>query len=160
MSTKMPAISGMPYRQGANAIVLNSYGEVFIVQKSNYKDNEWDLPGGGLEDDETPAIGVLRELEEELGTKDFEVLAQSKYINKFEWPLDVIERGFSKRNKWYRGQEKYQFLVKFNGNKNDIKLQEEEIKKAKWVKPSELESHFVFPGQAENARNLIKEFSL
>lgn len=156
----MPSISSMPYRQGANAMVLNSEGEIFIVQKTSYKDSEWDLPGGGLEDDELPSEGVLRELEEELGSKDFEVLAQSKSINQFEWPLEVIERGYSKRNKWYRGQQKHQFLVKFSGNKNDIKLQEEEIKKAKWVKPADLLAHFVFPGQAENAKSLIVEFSL
>lgn len=153
-----PPIETMPYRKGANALLFNNEGEVFIVQKTSYNDNEWDLPGGGLEDNETAEEGVLRELLEELGTSKFKVLYEGKNPYRFEWPQDVIERGFSKRNKWYRGQEKSQFVIEFLGNKEEIKLQEEEIRDSKWVLPEDLDQYLVFTNQYAVVKALIDEY--
>src|SRR5688572_18318514 len=102
---EIPQVDTMPYRKGANAIFINNDGEMLIVQKTSYGQDQWDLPGGGLEDNESAEDGVTRELTEELGVSNFEIVEKSQYINRFEWPMDVIERGFEKRNKWYRGQE-------------------------------------------------------
>ena len=60
-----------PYRKGVNAVVVDSNNNFLIVQKQAYGDNQWDFPGGGLDDDETLEIGILRELKEELGTDNF-----------------------------------------------------------------------------------------
>ena len=52
-------------RMGAGAVIRNGDGDVLIV-KPTYKDG-WELPGGAVEADESPAAVCERELREELG---------------------------------------------------------------------------------------------
>jgi putative (di)nucleoside polyphosphate hydrolase len=149
-----------PYRKGVNAVVVDSNNNFLIVQKKNYGDNQWDFPGGGLDEGETPEKGILRELMEELGSDSFVIVKQSPINIKFEWPQEAIEAGYKKHGKYWRGQEKYQFVVKFTGSITDFKLQEEEIKQVKWVKYSELRDHLIFGGQWENAKLVIEDAGL
>ena len=149
-----------PYRKGVNAVVIDSNNKFLIVQKKNYGDNQWDFPGGGLDDNEKLETGILRELKEELGSDDFVIVSQSPINIKFEWPQEAIEAGYRKHGKHWRGQEKYQFIIKFTGVTSDFKLQEDEIKRIKWVKYSELKDHLVFEGQWENAKLVIENAGL
>ncbi len=148
------------YREGANAIVIDKDNNFMLVQKQNYGKGQWDFPGGGLEENEDPRTGVLRELEEELGTKDFKIIKKSPYINQFEWPKEAREHGFKKHGNWWKGQKKYQFIVKFTGNKKDITFQKEEIRKIKWVPYNELEKHLVFENQWNKANKAIEEANI
>lgn len=50
---------------GASALFLNSRDEVLIV-KPSYRDG-WLLPGGSVEALESPLVGCIREIKEELG---------------------------------------------------------------------------------------------
>ena len=52
-------------RVGAGAVIRNADGDVLIV-KPTYKDG-WEMPGGAVEANESPAAGCARELREELG---------------------------------------------------------------------------------------------
>jgi len=40
----------LTYRQSTSAIILDENKLLLIVQKAIYKDNEWDVPGGGVEE--------------------------------------------------------------------------------------------------------------
>lgn len=153
-------MSDYPYRKGVNAVVVDSNNKFLIVQKKSYGNDQWDFPGGGLNEDETPETGILRELKEELGSDNFIIVSQSPINIKFEWPQEAIDAGFRKHGKYWRGQEKYQFIVKFIGNVADLKLQEDEIKKIKWVKYAELSDHLIFEGQWENAKLVIENAGL
>jgi ADP-ribose pyrophosphatase YjhB (NUDIX family) len=50
---------------GTGAIFFNERGELLIV-KPNYKEG-WLVPGGGVENMESPMTGCLREIKEEVG---------------------------------------------------------------------------------------------
>ena len=52
-------------RMGAGAVIRDTDGRVLIV-KPTYKAT-WELPGGAVEDDESPKGACIRELREELG---------------------------------------------------------------------------------------------
>ena len=52
-------------RMGAGAVIRNTDGH-FLVVKPTYKAH-WELPGGVVETDESPARACARELVEELG---------------------------------------------------------------------------------------------
>ena len=153
-------MNNYPYRKGVNAFVIDNENHFLLVQKQNYGDNQWDVPGGGLEDNEKPKIGILRELNEELGSTDFEIVKESTLIDSFEWPEKEQEKAFAKHKKWWRGQEKYQFLIKFTGSKQSLVLQDEEIRKIVWVPYSKLKDHLIFEGQMENANKVLKDFGI
>jgi len=150
-------MSNFPYRQGVTAIVVDDKNNFLIVQKQNYGDNQWDFPGGGLEENEDPKFGILRELKEELGYADFEILKESPFIDRFEWPKESQEHGFAIHGKWWGGQEKHQFIIRFLGRKEKITIQNEEIRKIKWVPYSELKEHLIFEGQWDNAKKVLED---
>lgn len=55
----------------ANIVVVNNEKRFLLLKRSTYPDqwhpNEWCLPGGAIEEGETPIQGALRELKEETG---------------------------------------------------------------------------------------------
>lgn len=150
----------LPYRRGVHAIVLDKDSNILLVQKQSYGDNQWDFPGGGVDEGEDPKDAVIRELREELGSNVFEIIKESPFIDRFEWPEEAQHRGFNKHGKWWRGQEKHQFITRFNGNKDEIAIQKEEIRKIAWVPYSQLENYLVFEGQLENAKKVLGDLEL
>lgn len=151
---------GLTYRLSTSAVILNKLGQILIVQKNSYKDNEWDIPGGGVEEGEKPNVAIIRELSEELGSSKFEVIKASKLIDSYEWSDELINQKIKENKPVYRGQQRTQFLVNFTGEENDLKIQEVEIRVIKWVTPSELSSYFIFPDQMEKMKKLLKEFEI
>jgi 8-oxo-dGTP pyrophosphatase MutT (NUDIX family) len=66
----MTAVQGATFRLpmkylSAGALFFNQQGELLLV-KPTYKDG-WEIPGGLVEDDESPKQACLREIAEELG---------------------------------------------------------------------------------------------
>jgi 8-oxo-dGTP pyrophosphatase MutT (NUDIX family) len=51
---------------GAGAIIHDPAGRILLV-KPSYRDDSWEIPGGGLDAGEDPFQAVLREVKEELG---------------------------------------------------------------------------------------------
>lgn len=148
------------YRQSTSAVILNKLERILIVQKCSYKDNEWDIPGGGIEVGERPEVAIVRELSEELGTDKFEVIKTSNLRDFYEWPDELINQKIKENKPVFRGQERKQFLVKFAGEESELKIQEEEIRAIKWVSPKELSDYFVFPNQMEKMEELLTEFEI
>jgi 8-oxo-dGTP diphosphatase len=85
---------------GAKAFVVFNKKLMFILRDDNPNipfPNTWNLPGGGVEDDESPEAALIRELKEEINIT----------------PKKVTFLG----EKTYQDGEKvYRFLVKLNEN--------------------------------------------
>jgi len=150
----------LTYRQSTSAVILDKAGRILIVQNNSYKDNEWNIPGGGIEEGETPEITIIRELKEELGSDKFEIAKVSKQTYRYEWPDDLINKKIAENKPIFRGQEKTRFLVKFLGEDKDLKPEAEEIRIIKWVFPKELPAHLIFPNQMQEMEILLKEFGI
>lgn len=56
---------------GAGIILINSNNEVLLLLRDNKSNipypNHWDIPGGNVEEGETPDVTLKREMYEELG---------------------------------------------------------------------------------------------
>lgn len=148
------------YRQSVVGLVIDSDKNILLVQKKNYKDTEWDFPGGGVHTNkgEQTEDALFRELKEELGTQAFRIIQKSNVIDQYEWPDEVVIRKLNEKGRTYRGQQRTQYLVEFIGNKKDIIFPPDEIKAVKWVLFEDLEQYLIFPNQWEKAKTLIEEF--
>jgi len=150
----------LKYRKSTAGLILNKNGEILIVQKNSYQPNEWDFPGGGIDGGEKAEETILRELQEELGSKNFKIIKVGKELDKYDWSEEYILERFKKYGKTYRGQERTRFLVKFYDEKNEIKIEEGEIRKYKWVKIKDLKKYLIFPGYFERIRKVLEEFGI
>ncbi|MCB0345398.1 MAG: RNA pyrophosphohydrolase [Bdellovibrionales bacterium] len=94
------------YRRNVAAVVVNANGEILACERSDVA-GAWQLPQGGIEADETPEQALLRELKEEIGTCDVEIIGSLPEPIKYDWPEKLYRRGF-------HGQEQNYFLVRLN----------------------------------------------
>jgi 8-oxo-dGTP diphosphatase len=87
--------------KGAGIIFLNSNNEVLLLLRDDTVDipfpNMWDIPGGKVEDNETPIETIRREMMEEISIKDlgeiqlFKIITSENITDYIFWKrLDLI----------------------------------------------------------------------
>ena len=116
------------YRKNVAAIVLNNSGNILLCERSDIP-NAWQVPQGGIDEGEGVEEALLRELEEEIGNKDVEIIDRLPYTIKYDWPEELHRNG-------YCGQEQIYFLVSLKDeNKIDLEANDEhqEFVSFEWV---------------------------
>lgn len=123
------------YRKNVGIALRNKDGLFFAGQRysRSLKINNWQMPQGGVDENEDLLSAMYRELSEETGiTKDcVKVVAQYEKELFYDFP----ERGVYKGND-YTGQRQTWFLLDFIGQEDDINLnldKEVEFSAYKWT---------------------------
>ena len=80
----------LPLRIGVGAIVLNKDNRIFVGKRKDNPVNKWQMPQGGVNENENFLTAMKRELEEETSIKSIEVL---KAIDNF-FCLRITKRTF------------------------------------------------------------------
>ena len=113
------------FREGVGIVLVNNEGKVFAGKRiavntrmvSFFLKKPWQMPQGGIEPGETPVEAALRELLEEVGTNNVEVLAETE-----EWLEYIVPHGLRRRGNSFVGQRQKWFLLKFLGDSSEINL--------------------------------------
>jgi len=145
------------YREKAAGIVVDDSSNFLIVQLINYDEDDWNFSGGGIEPGENAEAAILRELQEELGTNNFKLVKKSKHSTQYEWSNSVIARRLKEKGSTFRGQNMQYFLVRFKGERENIKPDLSEIRNIKWVNKTELKNHLNFPDQWKATKVVLKD---
>jgi putative (di)nucleoside polyphosphate hydrolase len=117
-------MSELPYRPNVGAALFNRQGLVFVARRADMPNAEgpaggWQLPQGGIDPDENPKEAVLRELEEEIGTRKAIVIGEHPDWLSYDLPPDLL--GIAWRGR-FRGQRQRWFAMRFTGDDSDIRL--------------------------------------
>ena len=97
------------YRQNVAAIILNQENKIWLGERSDGL--AWGFPQGGIEPDETAQDALYRELSEEIGTTNFDIVSQYPGTLKYDFPAGMTFPTWT-----YAGQEQHYFLVKLRPN--------------------------------------------
>ncbi|MGP1506421.1 MAG: RNA pyrophosphohydrolase [Campylobacter sp.] len=125
------------YRPNVSAVILSpKYPftcEILIAQRIDIA-GAWQFPQGGIDKGETPKEAILRELKEEIGTNDVEILSAYPEWLSYDFPKNTLDK-----MKPYAGQKQKYFLVKLrnlDGVSTDTKVPE--FSDFKFVKSNEI----------------------
>ncbi len=105
------------YRPCVGVMLFNRHGLVFAGRRRDIGVEAWQMPQGGIESGETPRDAALRELAEEAGTDQVEIVAESEGWLTYEFPDELRNRVWGGR---YAGQTQRWFLMRFTGEDSDI----------------------------------------
>ncbi|MGI4794978.1 MAG: RNA pyrophosphohydrolase [Janthinobacterium lividum] len=117
-------MSTLPYRPNVGAALFNRDGLVFVARRADFPNAEgapggWQLPQGGIDADEDPAVAVFRELEEEIGTARARIVGEHSEWLTYDLPPELVGKALGGK---YRGQRQRWFALRFEGEDADIRL--------------------------------------
>ena len=113
----------------AGGLVRNSEGSFLFIRRLGV----WDLPKGKIEKNETPEKAAIREVEEECGLSDLQIvrpLDSTWHIYRSPW-IKPPENLVLKETRW--------FLMNYAGNERPAPELEEDIEEVRWFAPSEID---------------------
>lgn len=128
------------YRPNVAAIIVSpEYPEtkdIFIAERNDLV-GVWQFPQGGIDEGESSEEALFRELEEEIGTKKVEIIAEYPEWIAYDFPPHVAAKMAP-----YVGQKQRYYLVRLkNGAKIDLDTKHPEFKAYRFVAIDELLGH-------------------
>lgn len=114
------------YRPCVGVMLVNRAGLVFIGRRKNKKlvehvapGHEWQMPQGGIDDDEDPYSACLRELYEETNVRSVSLIAEAPEWYHYDLPKDVAKKSWKGR---FAGQRQKWFALRFTGDESEIDI--------------------------------------
>ncbi len=108
----------LPYRACAGIVLFNSAGKVFVGERIDTP-GAWQFPQGGIDDGESVEVAAFRELKEEVGTDQAEIIRIAEQTICYDLPDTLIQSLWGAK---YRGQEQSWVAMHFTGTDKDINL--------------------------------------
>jgi len=129
----------LPLRIGVGIVLLNHKNNVFVGKRIDNPINSWQMPQGGVNQNENFLQAAKRELEEETGIKSVELIKELDGWVQYDLPKNLLGKLWNGK---YRGQKQKWFIMKFIGQDDEININTKnpEFLSWRWVKPSKLPS--------------------
>ena len=109
----------LPLRNGVGIVVLNNENKVFVAKRIDNPKNFWQMPQGGVDNDENYYEAALRELKEETSIISVELIQEID--KKFTYILPDHLIGIIWRGR-FKGQTQKWFVMRFIGNESEINI--------------------------------------
>ena len=146
----------LPYRKGVGMMVFNNKKKIFVGKRIDNQ-KAWQMPQGGIDDNENCETAARRELYEETGIQSIRIIQKSKQEYTYDLPEHLLGKLWKGK---YMGQKQNWFLIKFLGPDSEINLNQKypEFNEWKWVDINEL-PRLIVPFKKKLYLSLIKDFS-
>ena len=127
----------LPLRKGVGIVLLNQNNEVFVAKRIDNPNNYWQMPQGGIDENEDYLDAATRELEEETSIKNVKLIKELDGFQTYLLPQNLL--GIIWKGK-YKGQKQTWYLMKFLGPDSEINIHQKhpEFNEWKWVSIDEL----------------------
>ena len=145
------------YRKCVGMMILNSNKEILVGRRLDHPSGYWQMPQGGIDDNENPKEAVWREMLEEIGTNKAELIKISNQWINYDIPSETL-----KTLPWgdiYIGQTQKWFAFLFLGEDNDINVGTDnpEFSEWKWTRMDSIVDSIV-PFKRDVYAKILKEF--
>ena len=133
----MQSRNKLPLRIGVGIILLNDKNNVFVGKRIDNPKDSWQMPQGGVDENEDFLQAAKRELEEETGVKSVKLIKELDGWFKYDLPEYLLGKLWEGK---YRGQKQKWFVMKFLGKSSEInvKTKNPEFFEWKWIELSKL----------------------
>jgi len=118
------------YRKCVGMMILNAKNQILVGRRLDHPSGYWQMPQGGIDENENPEEAVWREMMEEIGTNNASLITSSKEWISYDIPAETL-----KTLPWgneYIGQIQKWFLFYFTGIDDDINVGTENPEFSEW----------------------------
>ena len=124
--------SKLPLRKGVGIVLLNNENKVFVAKRIDNPKNFWQMPQGGVDEDENYYEAALRELKEETNVASVELIQEIDKKLTYILPDHLIGIIWKGR---FKGQTQKWFVMRFIGNESEINIntKKPEFLDWKWI---------------------------
>ena len=145
------------YRKCVGMMILNKKNEILVGRRIDNPTGFWQMPQGGIDNDENPKEAVWREMLEEIGTNNVTIINESSQWFNYKIPkkiLDTLPWG-----KKYIGQTQKWFVFTFDGIESEINVNTSnpEFSEWKWISHLKILENIV-PFKKELYSKIMIEF--
>ena len=127
----------LPLRIGVGIVLLNHKNDIFVGKRIDNPKNSWQMPQGGVDQNEDFLQAAKRELAEETGIKSVKLIKELDGWFEYNLPKNLMGKLWNGK---FRGQKQKWFIMKFLGKNEEInvKTKKPEFLDWKWINISEL----------------------
>ncbi len=147
----------LPYRLGVGLVIFQSDKKIFTGRRLD-NTSAWQMPQGGMDENEVPLETAYREMFEETGiSKDkVSLVGNTKKWYRYDLPSEIQSRFWGGK---YRGQSQKWFLFEFIGKDTDINISSKtpEFCEWRWSSIDDLIEKIV-PFKMELYKKVLEEF--
>ena len=150
--------AALPYRPCVGVALINGAGLIWAGRRLDSTADAWQMPQGGIDEDEKPRAAALRELAEETGIKADRVrfVAKTHHWLTYDLPPELQGKIWGGK---YRGQRQKWFLFRFEGQDSEVDIARDhpEFAEWRWISAEEMLARIV-PFKRDVYDKVIKSF--
>ncbi len=121
------------YRPNVGIVIFNSNKKIWLGKRFDVNTKHgWQLPQGGIDNNEEPLIAAKREAYEETGIKSIRKIDEINEWIQYKLPKEIAENIWGGK---FLGQNQKWYLFHFYGNEDEININKckyPEFSKWKW----------------------------